>query len=437
MDENALLDEKTLSDLFDLVAADEAPPCRVSIAAARSRGRRRIRLRRIYLPGLAPVAAAVAVGLVVSLPAGLHTGAGSDRGAAHRAVLGTAPTQFSPLLPYASFGWLPPGLSVTGVANATTQSSTQLSLTATGTNRGMVSLRVTPAGFCQITGPLVGKGLSVKGALARKRGATAAKGNPVKTTYPHALTCAEDGSGGGLPLLGTAPQVNGAPAFWTASYSLVWEYARDAWARLSRPLVPSQHAAATAPQGQLPKNALIKPPSAAALAQIYKIAANVRYGYPSAVGYGFTIGGLPANWRSARAGATYDVASLEGRLVDIGWSAGPAADPGALSISVYPAKSAGGIGSCKYIAGQSSHVTIDGVLATLRTIDLPGKHWQSLCAANIDGLALYATLDLANPNTTSDTPLPGGAQVGSLVTIFGHLRLLGPDVATWTSNPPA
>ncbi len=89
---------------------------------------------------------------------------------------------------------------------------------------------------------------------------------------------------------------------------------------------------------------------------------------------------------------------------------------------------------CDIVAGQSQHVTIDGAQALLRTIDEPGKHWQSLCAPDVDSLSLLIELDLNIPGT-NDTPLPGGSRVGGLLTVFSHLRLLGPDVANWTKQP--
>ena len=68
------------------------------------RGSRRLRTRRAALPVLAVVALAAAL----TVPDGLLSGH-SERTVASPVV--GAPWQFNPLVPYASFGWLPPGYS--------------------------------------------------------------------------------------------------------------------------------------------------------------------------------------------------------------------------------------------------------------------------------------------------------------------------------------
>ena len=71
------MDEAGVRALLARVADDPAPPSRVDIAAARQRGRRRIRWHRAALAA-APLAAAAAVALVVSgvIPASLGFGPG-------------------------------------------------------------------------------------------------------------------------------------------------------------------------------------------------------------------------------------------------------------------------------------------------------------------------------------------------------------------------
>jgi hypothetical protein len=146
--------------------------------------------------------------------------------------------------------------------------------------------------------------------------------------------------------------------------------------------------------------------------------------------YGFRIPALPVGWR---VGAPTDLERLGGKIASISWSAGPADDPGALSISVWPAAGSSPM-ACKYVGGQSSYVTLDGARAVLRTIDQTFKHWQSLCGPDVDGMQVQMELDLNIPGT-SDKPLPGGRQVGSVLTVFGHMTLHGPNVAGWTTRP--
>jgi hypothetical protein len=120
-------------------------------------------------------------------------------------------------------------------------------------------------------------------------------------------------------------------------------------------------------------------------------------------------------------------------LINTSWQLGPASDRTALSVSAIPAASAA---ACKFFPGQSQHITADGVGALLRTIDQPDKHWQSLCVTDLDGLGLTIALDLSAPGT-SHTTSPGSGPFGSALAVLGHLRLLGPDPASWTASPAA
>jgi hypothetical protein len=411
------MDEIAVRDLLERVATEEAPPSRVSVGLARRRGRRRIRLRRVYLPSAAaPVAAAVAVGLIAALSAGVHSGRLTHHASAPvRPII--APAQFNPLVPYALFGWLPAGYSVQGLANQTNQMSSQLGLTASSRS-GQLSLSVYPAGQCRVGGPIT---------IRARRGKLKMNGMHVRTHYPAALNCRS--LGGGLPLTGRAPDVNGQHAYWAAAgfTALAWEYGRDAWA-----LLGYQPGICASCQNAPIKHFTRAPTGTPAM--LRKVASRVRYGVSSTVGYGFTIRQLPAAWREGRPDSSYNVASISGRLVNVGWVAGPAADPTALGIYVSPAGIPGSIGSCNYVEGQSRYVTVDGARAIERTIDEPGKHWQSLCASDVRGVQVLILLDLANPNT-SDTPLPGSAEVGSVLTVFSHLRLFGADVADWPASP--
>jgi len=126
-------------------------------------------------------------------------------------------------------------------------------------------------------------------------------------------------------------------------------------------------------------------------------------------------------------------ATIDGKLVNEGWSAGPVADPTALGVSVWPTSP--GAYQCKYYPGQTSYLTVDGVPVRLRTISEPGKHVQSLCARNFHGLAVSINLD-GNVPGTSDRPLPDAATVGGVLTVFRHLQLFGPTVADWPAQQP-
>jgi hypothetical protein len=428
MDDAPFLTENGVRDLLDLVASDDAPPTSVSIARARAAGRRRRRLVRVYLPGAAPVAAAVAVALIAGLTAHLSGAASATRhhpAGTSEQRLRSVPTEFSALTPYASFGWLPAGYSAAGLANQTTQSNSELDLTASAANRESLNAALFPARDCTITGPV-----TLNASTASKLGAK-------RTRYPHSLTCGSPAAPAfrdarEMPLTPAAGDIDGASAYWTVGESLVFEYGQDAWGRLNAvPQLPTAgHVARPARSGME-----IGRPSAGIANMMIRVASDMRFGQRSAVSYGFTISGLPSAWQTGRAGSTYAVALLDGRLVNVGWGAGPADDPTALSVSVTPAATPGAINSCNYVAGQSWYVTLDGARVMLRTIDQPYKHWEELCAPDVRGLSVYITLD-TNVPSTNDRPLPGGRALGGVVKVFRHLTLLGPDVKDWTTQQP-
>jgi hypothetical protein len=434
------MDESAVRDLLDRLVAEEPPASSVSIPMARRSGRRRVRLRRVYLPtAAAPVAAAVAVGLIASLSVGVH-GGHLARHVSAPGHLVNAPARFDPLVPYAKFGWLPKGYSITGQANQTLQTSAEMGLTASSRRGGQLQVNVYPAGQCRLGGPVVIKTRRVPGARAAW---TAAKRKMMKdfhvrTHYPHSLNCR--GGVGGALLTGRAPDVNGQPAYWDighGSANLAWEYGHRAWAVLNyQPAIYFESPSHTPSAAAGKPRKLLPPPSASSLATMRKVASRMRYGAPSTVFYGFTISRLPGAWRAGRVGSPvnfpfYSVALLDGREANDAWTAGPAADPSALLISILP--SAGSY-ACNFVAGQSQYVTLDGARAVLRTIDYPYKHVQTLCARDVRGMQLDLSLDLSIP-TTKDTPLPDAHAVGNLLNVFSHLRLLGQNLARWVTSP--
>src|SRR6478672_1175194 len=97
--------ESQLRTLFAEIAGGEPASPRVNIELARRRGRARLRWRRACVAGGSVLAAAAVAALAV--------GVGPARpGPGPAAAAPAAPRQFSPLVPYASFGWLPAGESL-------------------------------------------------------------------------------------------------------------------------------------------------------------------------------------------------------------------------------------------------------------------------------------------------------------------------------------
>jgi hypothetical protein len=447
------MDESAVRELLDLAARDDdAPPCQVSLGLARRRGRQRLRLLRVYLPGAAPVAAAVAVVLVLTLSASLgrSSAGGSDHDRSKPAAQApiVAPRSFNPLKPFASFGWLPAGFSATAAAGASDE-STDTSLTlqalAPATDGRMVEVTVDAAGACR----------TELTTMKSKTASTAA-------TPVHALSCTDpssEGPGNRLAeLASTAPDVNGEPAYWTPEGALEWQYAPGAWAEVMPMINPSYCASAVragaACTGEnvtgwmnvsaLPADVRGRPGTAAATqarvqpqvqsaaskALLRQIATGLQYGDSTPLVFGFELAGLPAGWEVAD---DYYFAPQDGRLAASGLSAGPAVDPTALGISIGPAVSPTSDSACKVVTGQTSAVTVDGAPALFRYLNEPDKQWQSLCANDIDGVSPYVALDLNTPGST--TPLPGGAEVSSVLTLFQSVRLLGPNLAAWVTDP--
>ncbi len=444
------MDETAVRELLHEIAADDAPPCSVDIALARRNGRRHghryrhsARRRRSWV---APIAAAAAVALIAALS--LAVGLGHRQAAspspgrpAHRVrPLMTVPREFSALQPYVSFGWLPPGFTADGLAGSddSQPTATWVSLQASTplSDGRTLMLRVNAAGQCTVTGP--DRVTSWAGLLRERHrgGQPVAPPTSQEWTYPHGLSCAG-------PILQAVAPINASPAYRGPQGQLIWEYGRDAWAELTPSFSPSlSHANAPTdvhgwinypPDPPLPahQSRSAWTQSAASYQVLRKVAGRLRFDLaPVHPVYGFALTGLPVSWG---AGYPTSLSALDGRVVGSGWQAGPAVDNSALSISVWPDAGQTPL-SCNLVFGQSQYITIDGAQAVLRTIDQSYKHWQKLCIPDLNGLQVLIELDLNTPGT-NDTPLPGGPEVSSILTIFSHLHLLGTDVRAWTPQP--
>jgi hypothetical protein len=434
------MDETAVRELLQEIAADEAPPCTVDVGLACRRGRQGdVRLSvssRARRRWMAPTAAAVAVAVIAALSLAVELGhqpaPRPRQQARHARQLMTVPRVFSAQQPFVSFGWLPAGFTSSGLGqlgnSQPTGTSVSLQASASLTDGRVLMVSVFAAGQCSVTGPLR---TEIRGRDPR----VAAQPQAREVIFPHGLSCAG-------PLRQAAAPINGGPAYRGPEGSLYWEYGRDAWAELTPIMNPSLvHAAAPATVRSW-LNDPIAPPlpghqsrsawhqSAASYRLLREIASRLRFDSTVAHPlYGFALSGLPASWGK---GYSTGLAILGGRVVSGGWQAGPAIDNSALSISAWPRSRPES--GCNYVSGQSRYITLDGARVMLRTIDEPDKHWQELCAMNLGGMQVLMALDLNAPGT-NDTPLPGGTGVRSVLTIFRHLRLLGPDVANWTRRP--
>lgn len=417
------MDEAGVRALLTRVADDPAPQSRVDITAARQRGRRRIRWHRATL-GAAPLAAAAAVALVVSgvIPASLGLG----RGGLHPGPV-TPRSRFSPLQPYAAFGWLPAGFSTAaGAAMGGTDEATTLSATLTAGDRAtlrLLTLTVSAAGACRFTGPV--------------RARIVVNESPpsfMTKTFPHGLSCS-DGEGHQVvtPLRAAAPGIRGGSAFYLPSGGLAWEYAPDSWAQLTpsaqsvggRDRLPLMYQADTgwAPgpgAGYYPATV----ESAATRALLRKIAERVSYGAAERIVFPFQLAGLPAGWAVSE--ASYVPAG--GRLLGTGGlQAGPARDPWALFAWAEPA---GTEGRCTISRGEGQFVRVRGAPATFYPKALDSG--QSLYVCDLAGLYLNINLSRTDPKT--HTQIPGAASL-SVLAMARRMHMLGTNPAAWTADP--
>jgi hypothetical protein len=387
------MDERAVRTLLHEAARSPEPPSAVDVDAARRLGRRRLRARRAALPVLAVVALAAAL----TVPGGLLSGH-PERTVASPAV--DAPWQFNPLVPYASFGWLPPDYSESlangidsnqGTTSATDFVSREAAAPAAGR---LLSLQVEARDLCAID------------TAADLRANVRAHGQVQVACIDAAFT-----------VTGAAPNINGRPAFWTDHGSgVAWEYAPDAWAELSLSRI--------AGGGGTPL-----PPTSATRALLQKVAAHVAYGGTTPLTFAFRLSGeLPAGWKVWRAG--FDVSG--GRTFGTGITVGPSVDTSALTIS---ASTVTGPSACEPGGGQSSYVSRLGVQWLYIVNSQPGDTQQRLCAtAPVDGLT-GVTITIYMNDPASNTPLPGSTQLGGALGVLGRLLFLGPSPAVWITNP--
>ena len=386
------MDETDVQTMLQRLADTAAPPARIDVGRAVSEGRRGKRRRQTRIGG-SVLAAGAAAGVVVALlavpgprAAGVPPAASTTARPAHTLapMPASAPVRFDPLVPYVSFGWLPSGYAVGGDGPQLTTTTRDVELSvAMGTGPNWADLDVYSRGSCKRSGP---------------------------ASLP-VLNCSNgDGTPGPLKAVSVAPDVNGRPAFWGADYveggSLFWEYAPGAWATLYAP---------SRAQGA---------PASSERPLLSRVAANVRYGQGAPLRFPYWLTGIPADW------AVSSVIFTEpspGVLLAGALAMGPAADLGALGLDIQPTTPGG---ACKFIAGQSSYVTLDGVRAVFRV----DGEWESVCAADARGYLVDNGLDTDVPNTS--TPVPGEAGLGGVVGISRGIHLV--DVgnpATWTTDP--
>jgi hypothetical protein len=362
--------ESQLRALFAEIAGGEPASSRVNVELARHRGRARLRWRRACVAGGSVLAAAAVAALAV--------GVGPAQPSPGPAAAGpAAPRQFSPLVPYASFGWLPAGESLIEGGLRPTESY----MDAGPSSDPEWTLAVYARGQCHLTGSASG------------------------------VNC----PGAKLPISQRAPDVAGHRAFWY-SPGLVWQYARGGWARLSIP-APNLSAVLHSKQGLA--------------GQALKIASHVRYDVPTPLVFPARFSGLPSQWqvhnisyyepdggllRADEYMLTTGSSRFHPRVGDSGvWTDAP-------YIIARPAPRKGTC-SPHDPSSQNTSEIINGYRMVLKRFHLGGLAVQELCGAHADGLWFDIQVFGAHPSI-------------DVATLFkDHVRLLGTNPANWTTNP--
>ena len=372
------MDEVTARAGLRELVRGEAPPAGIDVGLAMRKGRTRLRWLLAAIAGAVPALAAAGVLAAIGLGA-LPLGSGGPQPITVRHRPATAPHRFSPLVPYAAFGWLPPGKHIT---QAVTSAASEDFEVGPDGSAGSWDLIVYNAGACNYTS---GQLLKLVSSHARPT----LKCTLNWDTFEGRATLANR-------VTAAAPPVNGHRAFWQrpvcntnqcdlARARLVWSYAPGGWAWLSGP----------------------------SRGDALKIARNVTFGARAGqpITFPVAVTGAPSSWRISQVQSV----QVGQALVAQQWVLGRTS--AAPSFSVYPQPPAKRWCTLEP-ASAARHRVINGFRVTT-TVTVQGSQ---VCTSYADGLSVYI---FTGANVTPDA-----------AAIFAHhLRLLGADPAGWTTQP--
>jgi hypothetical protein len=365
------MDEQEARAIFARMSGAGVPPSRVSVEAARTSGRRKLRRRRAALSGTPAVAVAVVALLAGGILPGFHARE-PHQSTPPAAGSPPPPTRaFDPLVPYATLGWLPDGGKV---LDGTTDRHFQF-LDAGTTSAADWLLSVFSEGRCNLTAEQI---------LQRLR----------QGMKPSLKCTVGPGSAQILTVKAQAPSVHGRLAFSTG-HGLVWEYTRGSWATL--------------------QDSERRP----SLTRIVRVAAGVTFGRPQpALEYPFQLTGLPAAWQISGVHFEPDQGIMRGRSISLG-------PPRDFEGVTFDATLATPRSYCSFFpGGQSQRRTINGIAVIVTRT--PGRRHvpvtYQVCAAHARGLdVLLSTYGPQRPRAVS--------------IFTHNLRILGSDPARWTTRP--
>lgn len=411
------MDDQNLTNLLQKTVAGFDPSrAHVDLDRARKSGRRRHLLTHIAAPtGSALAVVAIVAGLFAAVPHGTAAGSSTAPMSAATPPSSKAATASPEAkstgisdIGLPQFGWLPAGFSLANADFHTNYNPEMLeSISANGPGGGdAISLLVSSAPNAKLPG-------------------------------------------GGK----TALDVNGKPAEWTngGDEELQWEQAPGEVVMLSYEIG----------LGQVDSNL-----GASVEAVLLEVASHVQWGKGRLVfPFQFTHD-LPSSWTPVTGSAQYTDGHLVATSVTLGLRPTLATAPQSsgdvtetkdvLEIDVQPFSSSAP--SCAGPSSQTSYIEADGVRWQYQAQDNYGNNkivvnktseyvpTQGLCSVGaIDGqsVRLLLTLDKvtenAKGNVISDTQYPGLSEIGSggVKTVLSWMKFLGPNPATWTTNPLA
>jgi hypothetical protein len=369
--------EQELRELFAHQTTGDDPPIRASIARAASDGRAQRRKHRVETAVAAAFLAVAVVALSAILPGRLFGSTPPASGAA-------APKYFSPLRPYAAFGWLPSGSSApSGLTNRIS-----LTVISSGPVAG-VDFDLYSAGRCHLVQHdltcLVASGQLVSFRLGRQAGQV--RGHPAYLASTRDMPAWPSG-------LLTSPdptQVN---------EPVVWQYARGGWAAV-----------------------LAEGRSGSLVSTELKVARRTRLGptVSPPIRFPYQLKAVPSDWFIAGAGITWHrgVPIAGSYNVTAGPSDNPLISPAPrFDVASFQAPTTA---SCYRSRGSTS--TRFGAFTITVTQGGPDPgYW--LCAKNADGTVVYFAEALHE-------------RISPVNLFEHHLRLLGLNPADWTTEPIA
>jgi len=363
------IDEDTVRALLAEVAGAPEPPSRISIEGARTAGRRRQWAARVVASGGVAVLVVGGALIVPHLRLAAAPDSATGPAAATRIAASVKPAASvrpaAPAAAPAQFNPLELSANFGWLPSFWNEDGASVEETPTFTVVNLVdgqTLKVSPRGWY----PDPSLYSSTRGSFSRA------------ATDPK------------------APAVNGRPAYWDGN-GLMWEYAPGAWAYLY---------GAGNVQGT----------NGRALDE--EMARKVVFGQhqPLYTPFQFTHG-LPAGWQATET----DSVLTNGRLLVWQLEAGPAADPGALTISGDTHA-----GTCGVQPPPQSTLTTGGILWAYYYSSGPGGD-QAVCAPKaIDGeyMSMYYYWR-------------GHPQALNLASLLRSTKFFGPDPSGWTTQPIA